>query len=265
MTFEEYRAAEGVSKSMLDVLATCPLKYHAYYVARTAERKETRALLFGGAYHDALFFPDSFESHHYCRPDGEEGNFTTKAGKAWKAEHSDKPILTREEWAAVIGMRDAAYAHKKARALLTGAVVEHAAFVTDSNGTKRKSRYDIIPAKCPNALADLKTCQCASGDAFNRDSEQYRYYVQGSYYLDNRALEGDKREAFAFICQEKEAPYLTAVHELDPEVIRFGRKEYQANLQTLRNCIESDEWPTYPEVIQGVKDYTFQKLITSAA
>ena len=50
-----------------------------------------------------------------------------------------------------------------------------------------------------------------------------------------------------FIVQEKEAPYLVSIIELDSEFKRIGRELVDHALNLYRECREHDSWPGYGE------------------
>lgn len=238
MAAERYHAAAGASKSMLDVLAEkTPAHLKAYQESEAHE--ETPAMIFGTILHRALLEPDSYTGAFHVRP--EKMNFTTKEGKAWRDEHADKPILSADDSAQVSTMVSAVHTHPFASRLLTDARAEQSIFVEDGEGTLRKSRLDALTAG--NTLPDIKTCESANLDAFERNIARFRYHVQAAYYLDNCKLAGIEKDAFFFICVEKSPPYAVRCLQMLPEVIDFGRALYQRDLQLYRNCLAKNEWP----------------------
>jgi len=46
-----------------------------------------------------------------------------------------------------------------------------------------------------------------------------------------------------FIAVEKTPPYAVRCLRLNGDVITWGRKLYEADLQTCRQCLDNDEWP----------------------
>jgi hypothetical protein len=69
--------------------------------------------------------------------------------------------------------------------------------------------------------------------------------MQAAWYLDLARDLGHPAEAFAFIVQEKEPPYLVTVVELDEPAIDRGRWLNSEALQRFRDCTEADLWPGY--------------------
>lgn len=237
---ERYHAAAGISKSMLDVLAEkTPAHLRAQLDGEV--REETPAMRFGTILHRALLEPDTYKGGFHVRP--EKLNFTTVAGKDWKAKHEDKAILTSGEAAQIDKMVSAVHTHPFAKRLLTGALPEQSLFVEDGSGTLRKSRLDALTKG--NVIPDIKTVESANLEAFERSVSRYRYHVQAAYYLDNCNLAGIDKQSFFFICVEKTVPYAVRCLQLMPEVIEVGRRLYGHDLQIWRNCMESGEWPAW--------------------
>ena len=78
-----------------------------------------------------------------------------------------------------------------------------------------------------------------------RAAVNYGYHSQAAWYLDLARDLGHPARAFAFIVQEKEAPYLVTVIELPPELVDIGRRRNRAALERFRDCTESGVWPGY--------------------
>lgn len=270
---EQYHAAEGVSRSMLNVLfEQTPLHYRSRFILKETEDKETPALRLGRLTHRCVLEPDTMANAFHIQPEtltmeisrlkalksarvvssaGSEstgkcevewsGAFTE--AKAWTEEHQDRPILTRAEAVAMVSMRDAAWRHPTASRMLKGAEFERSAFAED-NGLFLKSRFDAMP-RGGNALPDLKTCEDAGLDNVEKRINADLLWRQAAFYLKVAGMLSLPFEVFAFIFVEKSPPYAVAVYQLDDIVLEAGRKTIERDLQLLRNCIEKNEWPGY--------------------
>ena len=235
---ERYFASQGCSASMLDILAQSTPAHLAAYL-KSNNKPDTDAMRFGVLCHYAILQGDAYKKSFHVRPEGMK--LTTKEGKAWKEDHNDKPDITFEEALRISGMVESVRHHKFASRLLHNGKPEQSIFCFDQAGTLRKSRLDSLTAG--TALADIKTCQSASLENFERTISKYRYHVRAAYYLDNCHLVNLDKSHFFFICVEKEPPYAVRCLQLAQDVVEFGRKVYQADLQIYRNCLEKDEWP----------------------
>ncbi len=261
LSFKDYQAAKGVSKSMLDIIAEKTPAHLLEYMSSGED--ETEAMRFGTILHRALLEPDSYQGAFHVRPEGL--NFTTKDGKAWRDEHSDKPIITTPESNQISSMVDAVHTHPFAKRLLAGARTEQNIFVEDGEGTLRKSRLDALTEG--NVIPDIKTCESASLDQFERSVSRYRYHVQAAYYLENCNLLGLEKDIFFFICVEKSPPYAVRCLQLMGEVINAGVMLYKRDLQIYRNCIESGQWPAYGDGYEecGLPTWEMKQLENMAA
>jgi exodeoxyribonuclease VIII len=237
---ERYNAAAGCSASMLDILSrSTPAHLKCWLDGQ--EQESSEALRFGILVHYAILEGDKYKESFHVRPEGMK--LTTKEGKKWKEEHGDKPNVSFDEAAQITSMVDSVRKHNYARALLQSGQPERSLFVFDKLETLRKSRLDALTDG--NIIPDIKTCLSASDDAFSRAILNRRYHVRAAYYLDNCNLLNIDKDHFMFICVEKTPPYAVRCLKLDGTAIMWGRKLYEAELQTYRNCLESDEWPCY--------------------
>jgi PDDEXK-like domain of unknown function (DUF3799) len=242
LSAERYMAAEGVSASMLNILAeSTPMHLRCWL---SGERKiETKALNFGILAHYAILQGDLYKDLFHIRPEGLK--FTTKEGKQWKEEHADKPDVTFDESNHLIGMVEAIRGHPMARRLLDTGKPEQSLFAVDDTGTTRKCRLDSLTKG--NVIPDVKTCLSASTDFFERQISRLRYHVRAAYYLDLANMLNIDKDYFMFVAVEKTPPYAVRCLRLSGDVVNWGRKCYQADLQTYRNCVENDEWPGYED------------------
>jgi hypothetical protein len=239
---ERYHAANGCSKTMLDFLANqTPAHLAAYMYGLTKE--ETPAMRFGAIVHRALLEPDTYTAAFHVKPEGLR--FTTKDGMAWQEQHKQLPIISQTESDQIDAMVSAVHCHPFAKKLLAGGTPEQSIFVEDDSGTLRKSRLDALTKG--NVIPDLKTTESAALDQFERNVSRYRYHVQAAYYIDNCKLAGIEKENFFFICVEKTPPYLVRCLLMNADVINYGRRLYQRDIQIYRNCLESGKWPGWSE------------------
>jgi hypothetical protein len=240
-----YRRAEGISKSDLDWI--CPPRTPAHYKARRdglVENVQTPAMRLGSLVHRAVLEPDTMAGAYVVKPEGML--FTTKEGKAWKAEQT-APIITQDEADQIHGMVRSVWAHPMAKRILHNAKTEQCLFAEDEHGTIRKARLDALVGG--SVIPDLKTSASADPQEFERSLGKFRYHVQAAYYIDLCRLVGIDKSDFVFIVVEKEAPHATAVYSLSQDAIDLGRMEYQRDLAAVRECTEKNQWPGFTEEI----------------
>lgn len=289
----EYHSAPGLSASMLDKIRISPAHLRAYMDGELADDSE--ALSLGTLCHRAIFEPDTLTAESVCMlPDTiwipkdrraklksaapvltDSGSEKTEGDNAeiyWNSQITEckdwvkenaagRSIVDAREWNKAVRIRDNAHRDGTVRALLTGGYGEQALFVEDTHGTLRKSRYDYITTS-GNAIPDLKTCRSAHPDKFERAILERGYHQRAAYYVDNANLAGIKKDVFVFVAVETAPPFLVVCYRLADEVLEFGRKLANAEIQTYRNCVEAGKWPGYHQGIReiGLPPYVMRQI-----
>jgi len=245
---QTYRAATGINISALKNINRSP----AHYLAKLTEvRPEpTPALVFGTLLHRAALEPKKLAGSFAVKPEGM--SFVSKEGKAWR-DAQTLPIITEEQHIALSGAAASVAAHPAAAAILADAKREVSVFrrITRSNpeGLLLKGRLDIVATDSHGSttIADIKTTEDASPEAFSKTIAQYGYAQQAAHYLD---LLGATH--FVFIAVEKTAPYAVGVYCLDPASVAMGRERNLRNLDLLEACQSSGHWPAYSSDIETI-------------
>lgn len=187
-------------------------------------------------------------------------NWMTKAAKEQRdAAYAEgrTPLLAKEK-AQVDGMAAALRAHPFASALLNpdaGKPEQSAYWLDPAYDVLRRCRYDWLPEARDGRLVipDYKTAASAQPQAFAKAAASYGYDMQAAWYMDvAHALGLADDLAFVFIVQEKTAPYLVTVVELDYPSIDRGRNRNERALQIFRDCTDSGEWPGYATDVELV-------------
>lgn len=254
MTEREYRAADGINKSTLWEMRRSPAHYK-YSLENPPE--DTPALRFGRALHSAILTPSAFKREVVVAP---EINQRTKAGKeeyaAWLSSvPADATILTPAEMQTLKDMVNAYKGSSEARALLKGSKREVPLFWNDRElGLKCKCRVDAIT---PEAIIDIKTTTDASTDAFRRDALKYGYHVQAAHYLEAAMAKRGKLPDWYFIAIEKKPPYGVHVMKAEPGFIDYGAFERIRLLEKVKDCMESDTWPSYQQGSIEIPDWVY--------
>ena len=242
----QYRAAEGISKSLLDWIA--PPRTPAHFKAKVSgliADEQTPAMRLGSMIHRAILEPETVAGAWVVKPEGM--TFTTKEGKEWKAAQT-LPIITSQEADTISGMRDSVHAHPAVKRVLANARTEVSLFANGEDGVLRKARIDALP-EGGNVIVDIKSCQSADPDLMAKSVVAYRYDVQAAYYLDICKLLGIDKSEFLFVCVEKLPPYAVAVYALDQDAISWGRMQYQRDLALIKDCEAKDHWPSFTQDI----------------
>jgi len=239
-----------VSKSALDQLDRSPAHYRAWLDGGSA--KETPALKFGRAFHCCILEPQAFAATYTVVPDF--GDCRTKPNKdakiAWFAANDGRDFIDDNMLAAIRGMEAAVRKHPAAsRILLDGASEVTLRWTDQQTGLPCKSRADYY-VKSKRLVADLKSTEDASPEAFMRSVAKYRYHVQDALYRDAFHACGEPIEHFALIAVEKEPPYGVAVYTLDTDAVAKGYSLARANIEMMSDCLMNDSWPAYSNGVE---------------
>lgn len=157
-------------------------------------------------------------------------------------EQGQTPLL-KADHLRVLAMADALSSHRLATRLLSEGRPEVSAYAPDgATGVMRRGRFDWLGS---TILTDYKTAASSEPNAFVKAAANFGYHMQAAWYTDLARDLGHPADAFAFIVQEKEAPYLVTVIELPAELVEVGRDRNRRALERFRDCTESGIWPGY--------------------
>jgi hypothetical protein len=100
---------------------------------------------------------------------------------------------------------------------------------------------------------DYKTTVSAEKDAIRKSVARYGYHQQDPWYLDAvQAIGYPPDTAFVFIFQEKQAPYLVTVVQLDDTARAIGRERNRRALEVYRDCTATGIWPGHSNDIESI-------------
>lgn len=250
LTNEEYHADRGsLSSSGARMLLppSCPALFRH---AQDTPQEPKKTFELGTAAHKLVLG----EGPDLVKVDADK--WTTNAVKAEVAAIRDEGgiPLKPAEYEQVHSMADALRRHPIAAALFDPArgKPEQSLFWRDRpTGVMRRARFDWLPDARSGRLIipDYKTCRSAEPAALARAVQEFGYHQQDDWYrAAARALElADETAAFVFVCQEKTAPYVVTVVEMDAEARRIGAARNRRALEVFAECTESGAWPGYSD------------------
>jgi hypothetical protein len=241
-----YRSTSGIANSDLKMMRPTPAHYRAY--RDTPKPDSTPAQVFGTLCHAAILEPERISEIHVVRPDGMD--YRTNVGKKWR-DSQTVAILTGEESECLAGCSKGVASHRTANAIVTRSAHEVSFFRRDAvTGLLLKGRIDCIATDDDGftTVADIKTCEDASEEAFSKAIANWGYHRQAAYYMD---LTG--ASFFLFIAVEKKPPYAVNVFCLDEETVEIGRQAVRHDLNLLAECQRKGEWPAYGDGISHIK------------
>src|SRR3546814_4599909 len=98
--------------------------------------------------------------------------------------------------------------------------------------------------------SDVCSSDLASERGFGRSVVKYGYDVTHAHYCEGARACGEPVDKYLIVAQEKKAPYLAAVYELDAAAESRGYAIRNAGMQTMPGCLSTTTWPAYPRGIQ---------------
>tara|TARA_Y100001973_G_C5198248_1_gene335804 strand:+ start:2232 stop:3077 length:846 start_codon:yes stop_codon:yes gene_type:complete len=211
---------------------------------------ESKALVEGTVVHTYFGERDLMWEQYVLRPDGL--SFSTKEGKAWKAEEAKGRTILDSEWGYKLEKMEESFNASPAKDLYTDdGLKEKSFFWEDLHEINCKCRPDWI-SKDYKTLIDLKTTVSAEPRAFKRSIQKYRYDIQAAFYM--RGIEmstGVKPENFYFIAMEKVAPFCIGVYRIAPLWLSIGWNEVEEALFRINSLKERGMKPIdyTPEVM----------------
>ena len=245
-TRQEYEAIDALNQTSAKLLLKAPAKY-AHDKANP--RKDSKALREGIMTHAAVLDPEAFAKF---KPEPEVDK-RTKEGKEvhayWASTLQPDDIRCKaDEYDNALSYADAL---KQAMARYNIVPVATEVMLKADYMVPIKGSLDLIAED--GYIYDIKTtAEEATPKGFGRQliwSDDFK--LQAAWYLELCKLNfGVRPKGFRFLVVEKEAPFLTAVFELHPDLIAEGQTLMLSAIKAFEVCKSFNEWPAYPtEVI----------------
>ncbi|MEU9887917.1 PD-(D/E)XK nuclease-like domain-containing protein [Sphaerisporangium sp. NPDC051011] len=193
------------------------------------------------------------------RIDAEEWRSNAVKAEVAAVRAAGKVPLKPSEYEQVHGMAAAIRRHPWAGPLLSperGAAEQTLLWQDAASGVWRRALVDHLPYPVPwrrMVVADYKTTTSAATEAVRKAVFNYGYHCQAAWYLDGVEEVGlAESPVMVFVFQEKTAPYLINVVQLDADAIRIGRERNRRAINLYRECVEADSWPDYGHQISQI-------------
>lgn len=101
-------------------------------------------------------------------------------------------------------------------------------------------------------IVDYKTAISSDEEVWTRTAADYGYHMQFPWYVTLYNSTFGEVPAFLFVVQEKTAPYLVNVIELNLDAFILGREKSRRAIDLFATCTQSGEWPGYaPKIHRG--------------
>lgn len=223
---------------------SCPAKFQWW---RENDEPSTRDQERGSAAHRVLLGvgPDVIAV--------DAADWRTKAAREAAAAAREQglvPVLAAE-YDRTLAMVEALREHPTAGALFapdTGVPEAVLVWTDQETGVRRRAMLDWFPNAVGGRilLPDYKTTTEADRDAVERTVARWRYHMQLTWYRDGLLALGLAESVACFdVFQEREAPYLVHVAELDERAIAIGAYENSRALAIYAECERTGIWPGF--------------------
>lgn len=250
MPAEQYHAIEALSATGSKKLLRSPAHY---LLERKKPSKATDAMKVGTAVHLGVLEPHLFETGVVEMPAFNARSSIERAERdKWLADRPGVLALDADTLGQVHATVDAIRSHPGAQRLLAGGRAEVSLQWRDARyDVPCKSRVDLL--REDGGMVDVKTCEDASPEAFQRTIASYLYHLQAAFYMTGAEhLFHTTPPFFAFIAAEKQPPYGVACYVLDADAILVGQRHVETALRRYRECIDAGAFPAYSDLIETI-------------
>lgn len=254
----EYRAANAVSRSSLNVAHASWNLYFLRYVAKTVpeENEPTAAILKGNLSHAALFDPAKLNDFIVIPPAALSRN-GHRRGIAWQqfataCHAAGKTPIPREiaEAATLMCFR----VQQAIGPLLLNASerwCERPILWRHRSGVDCKALLDFLYRDGAGRLCilDLKSTETLDDSAFGRKSRKWGYWLQDVHYREAVEMEfpGEAAYDFLFVCVESQPPYRVRLKRFTPQMISRAEQRRAFLLDEIARRTESGDWGEHDE------------------
>ena len=187
-------------------------------------------------------------------------DYRSKSAREQRDEAYDRgevPVLVHEHL-TVQAMAKALREHPIASALFDPAhgrpeVSLH--WQDEEHGIKLRGRLDWLgEQRTPDGrliVPDYKTTISADRESISKSVLNYGYAMQDDHYSEGVRATGLADDvAFVFVFQEKTAPYLVNVVELDPLAKQYGKAKNHLARRIYAECLRTGVWPGYSSDVE---------------
>jgi len=249
ITPAEYHADRRyLTRSMIGDFLASPQRFRQRWIDETLSPKpQTDAMTMGTAFHAMMAA-------------GDLAGFATwngvRRGKKWDAFKSDKhaarlTILTEDQYAAAVGMRDAVMADPWVSARLdeTTVKVEHVIRWVDETGLRCKCMIDCLIAEEHDGFVvlDWKSSADPTPESWVSQSRRFGLHRQAAHYSNGISLLHENSSGFSpvrwvYVVVGSEPPHDVYLYEPDLDVVALGDRQVCEALDGIRACLDTSEW-----------------------
>lgn len=244
-----HRSARLSSSKLSDFARKGPRGFASLHVTRTSPpAPKTDALVFGQCFED-LVYGLPIHERYSVKPAGM--SFAKVDGKAWKiaAEATGKPIITQDDYDAMVAMRDALLENETAMRMIA-ACQSQTTYTCEYDGTPGlqarpdwASHEGCIESGFDPFTLDLKSTIKLSQLANGRAVASYGYHSQAAVGRHCMRQNGIDRVRCFLLAVEKIGPYRSQVIEVTPDWTEIGWLWCDRQLSRLATHYRTNDWP----------------------
>ena len=258
LTNADYHSLTDIySKSMLDLFAHRPTKLQAYL--KGIKRTESDAMKLGTLAHTALLEPTTLDARYRIHTEGLSKNSNAYKAIVAEADAVGRIVIDQDTFDEGKAIAKAVFDKFERIAAkiggvspfnMSGGVAESSLFWTDpESGLRCRCRPDwmCFDKKSQSGfIIDLKTSRDLNG--FSKSTETFRYDVSAAFYSDGyEAVFGVKPTAYLLAVVESDQPHDVCIQYAPPEIIDRGRRSYKRDLMGIKQVLETNVWPSFPD------------------
>jgi hypothetical protein len=214
---EDYHAKKSISASSLKFIA----EYSVFHYLNREPIKQTKYMIRGNAVHTICYEGiEEFKKQYFVLP---KLDLRKKDDKELKAKLFEKNIgkipLDEEEDNIIRGIYKNFNGSQKIKKWINGKVeVSH---YGTYQGIDVRVRPDCLG---DDWISDIKTCQNASPEKFNKEIENRKYHLQAYFYCLMLGIDPHK---FRFIACETNHPFAVEVYKLDDTHLENAEMDFE--------------------------------------
>jgi hypothetical protein len=216
-SIEEYHSKKSISASSLKYIAQTSV----FHYINKKPIEQTKYMIRGNAVHTICYEGvEEFKKQYFVLP---KLDLRKKDDKELKAKLFEKNVgkiaLDEEEDTIIRGIYKNFNSSEKVKKWIKGKVeVSH---YGTYQGIDVRVRPDCLGE---DWISDIKTCQDASPEKFNREIENRKYHLQAYFYC---LMLGIDPSRFRFIACETNHPFAVEVYKLDHVFIENAQADFE--------------------------------------
>lgn len=257
MSRDQYDRINAVNFSTLKEMLRSPAHYRA--AVDEPEKDDPTRYAVGTLCHAMVLEKKNLLDLYAVKPEGMR--FSTKEGKAWKAEQT-LPIITQEQAEGVPRMAAQVCRDTEARKLIAGCRHREHIIEWEYEGVSLKCLLDMWGETMSGAaVGDYKTTQDCRELPFAKKADLLDYDMQIVMYSLALQSKGYEQIYGFWIAQETSRPFVSQVWHPCADMLVRGRRKFDYCIALLKQCQASNFWPGYGEGIKLLKSPKWQKEI----